>query len=792
MSIKIPRELWTLAISVALLLVATMQGVGIVKFPASYSILTIYTIGTIVWIIARFRNKREFHLPRFTIFFGILLILTALLVSKSPLLGPSIERFLGGILLLLAMMFVVDSLEGPWKALTWENGLLTVAIIVSVIGLTDVIEWYRTWWEISGNTFTQPPFQFRLPGSWLYHPNILAGFINIVLPITFVRILRSKDARIRAMWVACFFLLSINLYFTSSRGGWVGAVLGIGLTLILLFRISILRAWKTFSAERNRYLNWRIFVVAGIILLFWVILVGAFVRQLQHATHGPIATARTEIWSRAFDIILDSPLLGHGPGSFSVLIAQASQNPPGFYWAHAHNMWLQIGAETGVLGLLVVSIMVVTLAIAFLRAWKNAAEDNRSDLAAYAGVLVAVLSHNLVDHLFDSYLYSVSVIIVCVLILHLQPEKRKPKFPAEKITPMVGVILIIFISVSVFTLQGSRGYSEGVEHALSGDWNNARDKICNAAEINPNQSIYSYQCVLLNLKHVADGNSAESLQTTIDLQKAAMELDPYWPVHWANLATLEWIIGDEEAAVKHMEVAIDAAPRYALFHLNLGWMEEQLGHEANALEAYTIALKNDPFLARTIFFAKTDLRQSALLAEHFEESLAQPEQYSWLGWQSLSDDDPETARHNFGLSIQERAQNPSAYAGLALAAQMLGDDEGASRFIQIAFFSGSASTTNILSAARIARAQGLEEDAIILFMQAYEALKGPKVSSNYYTLVHRRATLPFDFMPQFMRANITQDLLDDFNWLADRLEERGWQDISVSVRDRIEVELNGP
>ncbi|MCK5647188.1 MAG: hypothetical protein KAH97_10425, partial [Anaerolineales bacterium] len=248
----------------------------------------------------------------------------------------------------------------------------------------------------------------------------------------------------------------------------------------------------------------------------------------------------------------------------------------------------------------------------------------------------------------------------------------------------------------------------------------------------------------------------------------------------------------EEAAVEHMKAAIDAAPRYALFHLNLGWMEEQLGHEANALEAYTMALKIDPFLERAIFFAKTDLRQNALLAEHFEENLAQPEQYSWLGWQSLNDDDPESARHHFELSIQERAQNPSAYAGLALAAQLLGDDEGASRFIQIAFFSGSASTTNILSAARIARDQGLEEDAIILFMQAFESMEGPRVSSNYYTLVHRRPTLQFDFIPQFQRANITSNTLSDLNWLAEKLEGRGWQNIAIMVRERIEVELNGP
>ncbi len=62
----------------------------------------------------------------------------------------------------------------------------------------------------------------------------------------------------------------------------------------------------------------------------------------------------------------------------------------------------------------------------------------------------------------------------------------------------------------------------------------------------------------------------------------ALEKDPYWYVHWANLASYEWQLGQREAAVEHMQQAAEMAPTRPFIQVNLAWMQEQMGDTRQA------------------------------------------------------------------------------------------------------------------------------------------------------------------------------------------------------------------
>lgn len=89
-------------------------------------------------------------------------------------------------------------------------------------------------------------------------------------------------------------------------------------------------------------------------------------------------SARAELWATARNAFLDSPIIGLGWGDFSTVSVLAwTQKYP-------HNIFLEVAAELGVLGVL--SLMAL-LVIASLRVWKNRSPEVRV-LAAVAAVML--------------------------------------------------------------------------------------------------------------------------------------------------------------------------------------------------------------------------------------------------------------------------------------------------------------------------------------------------------------------------------------------------------------------
>jgi O-antigen ligase/tetratricopeptide (TPR) repeat protein len=185
--------------------------------------------------------------------------------------------------------------------------------------------------------------------STFYWPNPFAAFLLLVLPLALMRFLhapRLRDALAHGVTAA---LLLVALVFTYSRGAWIVLVAVAPLGVIIL-----------------RPLRWG--TVIGRIAMLGAF-AGVMVVTLPHAvapanTAGALATRATSIvdrsdysiqgrlnfWRAGFAIFRDYPLVGTGPGTFAVVHA-AYQKDVRYYARDAHNFYLQIMAEMGVVGL---------------------------------------------------------------------------------------------------------------------------------------------------------------------------------------------------------------------------------------------------------------------------------------------------------------------------------------------------------------------------------------------------------------------------------------------------------
>ncbi|MFH1889048.1 MAG: O-antigen ligase family protein [Candidatus Omnitrophota bacterium] len=200
-------------------------------------------------------------------------------------------------------------------------------------------------------------------------PNILAGYLIMVIPLTTV----YK----KGLWLAV--PLSIALLLTRSIGALLSLSLALGVYFFLLTRFK----------KRN----------AVLLLVISVIIALVFITRSYYAKEHlrPVFSAlmRLNYWKDTLNIIARHPLAGIGIGNFTLVNSR-----------YAHNSYLQIWAEMGILGAL-------SFIWLFIAVFKAAVRNNKDWPAAgpMAGLFIAnaaFLLHNLLD--FSFYLPEVSFI----------------------------------------------------------------------------------------------------------------------------------------------------------------------------------------------------------------------------------------------------------------------------------------------------------------------------------------------------------------------------------------------
>ena len=109
------------------------------------------------------------------------------------------------------------------------RSLVVVAGLVSVLAILQLYYIYGEWASateaIKGVELGQllPPPALRLQ-TVLDHPNILAMFLNIVLPFALVLVLQPKSWLERWSAFAVLIVGCIVMFFTQSRGAWLGTM----------------------------------------------------------------------------------------------------------------------------------------------------------------------------------------------------------------------------------------------------------------------------------------------------------------------------------------------------------------------------------------------------------------------------------------------------------------------------------------------------------------------------------------------------------------------------------------
>jgi O-antigen ligase len=185
-------------------------------------------------------------------------------------------------------------------------------------------------------------------------------------------------------------LLLIAVIFSRSRMG----IFSVLASLILMASLGQLgggrRAWMVIT----------LLIIAGsMTYALWIGLdpvISRFETLKPSALEGP--SARLAIWKQAGGIIRDYPAVGTGLGTFVVAFRRYQSTSVDFLVDHAHNDYVEVTSDTGILGAALLFIPIMGLLLKMILAYAEARSAyRRSVLLACMGGTAALLIHSATD-----------------------------------------------------------------------------------------------------------------------------------------------------------------------------------------------------------------------------------------------------------------------------------------------------------------------------------------------------------------------------------------------------------
>lgn len=745
-----------------------------------YTTIAIYAVLVIVWGASVVARGRSIRIPRYLIPLLALFALMSVRNVSSPLPTHGWEILVEFGILLAFLVILGAEIGRAFRPESGLNALILFGFAISMGNTFLIINWLVSWMSLRAGSGLQVPFGFRLPGAFLGHPNIEAGFLALLIPLAFLRLRRAASRWSQVKWLLILGLFLLVLFFSSSRAGWISTFVGV-LTMysfLLVPRIKGLDLDAFLQQARIFVRRNSIFFLLGIPLA--ALAMALLLTQVANTPHAPMASARFPVWSTGLEILLQSPWVGHGPGSVHVLVLAVDRLISEPYFIHPHNLTLVVLDETGVLGLGLVALAVYLFARDAIDKWSDSSPEQKIRLAATFGALATVVVHNQADVLFEAPVYSVAVLMLALPVASYANRGRSLVARPVLAIPTVLVVLLL-LAANLQLFRGVGDMETGVQEWTSGDQAQGLRALCLGADSFPSYGLAQIECGLALARLAAEQPDPSLLVQARDRLQSGLTVDPYWPTHWANLGALRWQLGNKLEAVDDLQQARLRAPYDARILATYGRMAESSGNFALARDLYRELLEHNPTLSESVFFTTGGVRQE-VLASQLDYSYTNPSEGLLIaGWRHLGAGDPEAA---LGYFIEALAISPThrlARTGKAVSLQAMGRKDQAWYEAQIALLGGTSDPRLLLNIGRLMYQQGREQIAQGLLEYGWKETLDRSDSDRYYGIVYRRAFLPFDTVPQVIDPRLTVDMAEALKTLATQWEEEGRGDEAALI-----------
>lgn len=244
-----------------------------------------------------------------------------------------------------------------------------------------------------------------------YDANDFAMLVVMTIPLAAYFLRRTDNLLLWLFGLGSFGVLVYAVVESGSRGAFLGLI-AVGIYLLFGFRM----------LPKKIRLGLAGTMLAGLLVLgstdYWERM--ASILEPTEDTNWNYETGRRQVWKRGIGYMMSNPVLGVGAGNFEkaegFLAEEASRQQfgRGWKWSAAHNSFVEIGAETGVVGL-VAFLALIWISIKEMRKISARTRDGPRRVADQAGMAQALVGSMVgfcvagffLSQAFSTYLYTI-------------------------------------------------------------------------------------------------------------------------------------------------------------------------------------------------------------------------------------------------------------------------------------------------------------------------------------------------------------------------------------------------
>jgi len=319
--------------------------------------------------------------------YGLVLASSLLYASDTTLVSESLNAIAKDVFIAFIVIVLLNS-GARLRGVVWS--LLIAGVLMGTISvyqyLTGTFE--NDYWGFAQASLGQYAGSlegYRISGP-VGDPNYYAMVMLVLVPLALEKVLdeRSRPLRLLALWA--LMVIALTVVFTYSRGGFVALAAAIF-------------AWFFLYPLRAKYFP--ILILVGIAFLMLIPQEYlARVDTLKELISAPLVGFRTQdlaLRGRAsetlagLEMIKQHPILGVGLNNYTVHYLEYAKSiglAPTATERAAHNLYIEVAAETGLLGLSVFLVLLGTMAKNIINSWKKL-KGTRDDLARMVAAIGA-------------------------------------------------------------------------------------------------------------------------------------------------------------------------------------------------------------------------------------------------------------------------------------------------------------------------------------------------------------------------------------------------------------------
>lgn len=573
----------------------------------TFGVQVSFFLASLIFIVSAYLYRRRdtyAKLPRFgfewAITVSILVIISSWILSPLPRQGIWRMSTLIGYFALLYLL--VDLFVHGFNDQIFLNVFFIIVGFYLFSAVLETVLAYQSWFASIQPFKILPPTIYRF-SSLLGHSNALIAAANLLAPIGVLNFLKQKKFLGKFAYLLWFMLYGLSLLFSSSRGGYLG----------LLAWVSIFLAYILFFSKIEFFLKNKKWIIRGLIIagflgLLLVVIFGGYLTA--HPSHGTkLLSTRDIMWLDALKIWKISPWFGVGPARvpFEMLNID-SMIPPRYFPNHVHSTWLQILAEFGIAGFLCFLFLNLQGITSLIDYWKSLSADKKFLGVAYLASFGGFFVHSILDD-FTGWVFVMGIFIsLLAKYFSLMPEKMAKwrEINLRAIYLPLGILLL----AGSYSLWSQIPFRQGVTLYEDGQYSEAAQKITDSIERDPLSSYLSTQAALAWSVVWDKTGQEDALHKAKQYFRNSISMEDSPSFLWADLAVMDWYLGDHMIAIEHIQHAIEISDHEPSHFLIYGYFLELMNDNVEANLVYQKVLDLAPDSCSHPFWQQTFLRRN--------------------------------------------------------------------------------------------------------------------------------------------------------------------------------------